>query len=180
MTKTKSNTPQQKKSNGRYEGTNYRYSDAFINKVTAWLVAALFILPAIGFGLGALGNTIFVDTDIPDWYMITAGSLAIGGVLLPLAISAWLGATALNKYAGPVGLLLVFGISAASASDYTNDPSLWLWVGIGSMVLSGLLFFYIGFQAKAPVWLQLPILNSPRLYISKNDGKGSKKASKKK
>jgi len=181
MTKTKTplKVPQQKKANGRYEGTNYRYSDKFISRVTGWLIAAMFILPAIGFGLGALGDTIFDYGDIPDWYTITAISLALGGIVVPLAVSAWLGATAINKYAGPVGLLFVFGICAVSAGDFTNNQALWVWIGIGSIVLSGLLFFYIGFQAKVPMWLQLPILNSPRLYVSKPDAKISKRTHKK-
>ena len=176
MTTKKNTSPQQKKINGRYEGTNYRYSDKFIRKVTIWLIAAMFVGPAIGVGLGIFGDTLFGAGDVPDWYMLTCVSFAIGGVLVPLLVSAWLGATAMNKYAGPVGLLFVFGIGAVSTAKYLGDPTLWVWIGIGSIVLAGLLFFYIGFQAKVPIWLQLPILNSPKLHLSKPKSKKNKKA----
>jgi len=177
---TKNDVPQKKKANGRYEGTNYRYSDKLINRLTGWLVALIFIGPAIGLGLFALGYAIFDGENAPDWYNIMCASFALGGIFLPLIISAWLGATALNKYAGPVGLLLVFGIGAVAGCKYLDNTILWFQIGIGSLVLSTILFFYIGFQAKVPIWLQLPILNSPRLYISKGDTKNSRRAPKKK
>ena len=75
----------------------------------------------------------------------------------------------------PIGLLFVFGIGALAANQYFENPTVWLWLGAGSLVVSGLLFFYIGFQAKVPIWLQLPILNSPRVYITKGDTEGPKK-----
>jgi hypothetical protein len=177
---TKNDLPQQKKTNGRYENTNYRYSDKFIRRMTGWLIALIFIGPAIGLGLGILGDTLFGTGDAPSWYTAIAISFVIGGVALPLVVSAWFGASALNKYAGPVGLLLIFGIGGLVYSKYSSDPTLWNWLGAGSLVLSTLLFFYIGLQAKVPIWLQLPILNSPRLYISKGDTRTSQKASKKK
>jgi hypothetical protein len=177
---TKTDMPLQKKTNGRYEDTNYRYSDIFINRAIGWLIALIFIGPAIGFGLGVLGDTLFGAGHSPSWYTITAISFVLGGISLPLVVGAWLGATALNKYAGPVGLLLVFGIGALAFSNCSGDRTLWAWIGISSLVLSTLLFFYIGFQAKVAIWLQLPMFKSPRLYISKGDTKVDKKTSKKK
>jgi hypothetical protein len=177
---TKNDIPQQKKANGRYANTNYRYSDKFISRMTGWLIALIFIGPAIGIGLGILGDTIFGAGEAPGWYTVTAVSFMIGGVSLPLIVSAWFGASALNKYAGPVGLLLIFGIGALVYSKYSSDPTLWNWIGIGSLIFSTVLFFYIGFQAKVPIWLQLPMLKSPRFYISKGDTTINQDASKKK
>jgi len=172
---TNNDAPQKKLANGRYEGTNYRYSNAFIKKMTGWLIALIFIGPAIGVVLAILGDSTYGAGNVPDWYTIMCMAFIASGIALPLTISAWLGASAINKYAGPVGLLLVFGIGASASSEYLENSTVWFWAGIGSMVLAGLLFFYIGFQAKVPMWLQLPIFNSPRVYISKGDHKGPKK-----
>jgi hypothetical protein len=169
---TKNTAPQQKMANGRYEDTNYRYSDKFIKRMTTLLIVPIFAGPAIGFALGALGDVFFDNSnygyETPGWYTAIAISFLIGGIALPLAVGAWLGATALNKYAGPVGLLLVFGIGAAAAGSTIADSVMWTWIGIGAMVLSVLLFFYVGLQAKVPIWLQLPILQSPRVYLTKD------------
>ena len=165
---TNNDTPQKKNADGRYEGTNYRYSDKFIKKMTAWLIALIFIGPIIGAGLAIAGDSIFGAGDSPDWYTIICISFVASGIALPLLISGWLGGAALNKYAGPVGLVFVLGIGAVSAKNYLPNPDAWFWGGIAAIVVTGLLFFYIGFQAKVPMWLQLPILNSPRVYISKN------------
>jgi hypothetical protein len=176
-------TPQKKMANGRYEGTNYRYSDKFIKRVTGWLIASIFIGPAIGFGLGALGDVIFNNgygADVPGWYTTIAISFALGGVILPLVVASWMGAMALNKYAGPVGLLLDLGIGAYVFGRVTEGQTMWLWIGIGVLVLSVLLFVYIGFRAKVPMWMQLPMLNSPRFYITKDDVSKSGKPSPKK
>jgi hypothetical protein len=164
---TKKPYVQKKKANGRYEGTNYRYSTKFINRLTGWLIAWIFIGTGIGLGLGALGDTIYSESEVPDWYSIIAIGFVISGVALPLLIGAWFGAMAINKYAGPIGLLLVLGIGATAVGSTAGD-AMWVWIGIGAMVLSVLLFFYIGFQAKVPIWLQLPILQSPRVYLTKD------------
>lgn len=169
---TKNTTPQKKAANGRYEDTNYRYSDRFIKRMTTALIVPIFAGPAIGFALGALGDVFFNNSnygyETPGWYTITAISFLIGGIALPLLIGAWLGATALNKYAGPVGLLLVLGIGATAFGSVVEGQSMWSTIGIGAMIVSVALFFYVGLQAKVPIWLQLPILQSPRLYITKD------------
>ena len=162
-------TEQQKKlANGRYEDTNYRYSDKFIKRMTGWLIAYIFIGVGAGFGLGALGDVFFADTTTPQWYTITAISLIVSGIGLPLLVGAWLGASALHKYAGPVGLLLIAGIVATTVGKTVEGQSMWLWIGNSAMIVSIVLFFYIGLQAKVPIWLQLPMLRSPRLYLNKN------------
>jgi len=169
--------PQKKNSNGRYENTNYRYSDKFIQTATNWLVAWIFIGISIGAGLGILGDSIFGASNAPQWYTIIAISFAISSVALPLTVGAWLGASALNKYAGPVGLLLVLGIGANVYGQIFGG--MMTWIGVATIVLSGALFFYIGFQAKVPMWLQLPILRSPRLYVRKGDAAKKKPSVKK-
>ena len=103
--------------------------------------------------LGVLGNAIFGAGNIPSWYAITFIPSALGGISLPLVVCAWLGAAALSKYAGLVGLLLVFGIGTLAFSKHSGDRTLWARIGISSLVVSMPLFFYIGFQVKVPIWL---------------------------
>lgn len=169
--------PQKKKSNSSSENTNFRYSDKFIQVVTNWLVAWIFIGFIIGFGLGALGDVIFASSKVPQWYDIIAISFVISSVALPLSAGAWLGASALHKYAGPVGLLLVLGIGANTYGQIFGGEM--VWIGIVAIVLAVGLFFYLGFQAKVPIWLQLPILNSPRLPVSKGNVIKKKSSTKK-
>lgn len=160
---------QRKMANGRYEGANYRFSDRFIKLMTRWLIAYIFIGVGLGFAVGAMGDVFFADTDTPMWYTVLAISLISSGVGLPLLVGAWLGGMAINKYAGPVGLLLVLGIGATAAGSNVAGATMWIWIGIGAIILSVVLFFYVGFQAKVPIWLQLPILKSPRLYLTKDE-----------
>jgi hypothetical protein len=174
-------TQQQKKmANGRYEDTNYRYSTKFINTLTGWLIAWIFIGTGLGFGLGALGDVFYAHTDVPTWYTVLAVTVMASGVGLPLLVGAWLGASALNKYAGPVGLLLCAGIGALTYGKVVEGQSMWIWIGATTLVVCVGLFFLIGFRAKVAMWLQLPILNSPRLYISKGEGSNDKKTTAKK
>ena len=160
---------QKKKADGRYEGTNYRYSTKFISTMTGWLIAWIFIGTGLGFGVGAMGDVFFANTTTPTWYTVLALTITASGVGLPLLVSAWLGASALNKYAGPVGLLLVAGIGALAYGKVVERQSMWIWIGAASLVVSVGLFFLIGFRAKVAIWLQLPILYSPRAYISKGE-----------
>ena len=175
MTKNESqqnSAPQKKMANGRYEGKNYRYTDRFIQLATNWLVAYIFIGTAAGIGMGMLGDVLFNNSNFgyktPGWYAVTAVCVTISGVALPLIVGAWLGATAINKYAGPVGLLLVLGIGATTFGKVVEGQSMWLGIGVGTIIVSTALFFYIGLQAKVPIWLQLPILRSPRVYLTKD------------
>lgn len=179
MTK-KETKPEKKNANGRYEN-KYRYSDKLIETMTKWLVALVIIGPVLGFIISASASVVYGDfNDIPAWVNGIAIAFAIGGIALPLTVGAWFGATALNKYAGPVGLLLVFGIGAFTVGKVDDAQSMWLWIGLGSMILAGALFFYIGFQAKVPMWLQLPILQSPRLYVANKPASKKKKSPPKK
>jgi hypothetical protein len=166
---------QKKKANGRYEGTNYRYSDKFIRVMTGWLIAWIFIGVGLGFGLGMMGSVFFPNSDAPAWYTTLAIGIAVSGVGLPLLVGAWLGASALNKYAGPVGLLLCFGVGALVYGKNLENHVMWTWIGFGSLVLSVGLFFLIGYRAKVAIWLQLPVFHSPHLYISKGEPDDKKK-----
>lgn len=166
---------QKKKADGRYEGTNYRYSDTFIRRMTNWLIAYIFIGTGLGFGIGAMGDVFFANTDTPTWYTVLAVTIMASGVGLPLLLGAWFGASALNKYAGSVGLLLCAGIGALAYGKVADDQTMWTWIGAGALIASVGLFFLIGFRAKVAMWLQLPILHSPRLYISKGEVRNKKK-----
>jgi hypothetical protein len=168
-------TQQKKMTNGRYENTNYRYSDKFIKVATGILIAWIFVGLALGLTMGALGDVIYADTDVPAWYTAIAIGLCISSVGLPLLVGGWLGAQALNKYGGPVGLLLFLGIGATAFGSTIEGQSMWAGIGVAAIVVSVLLFFYLGFKAKVDMWLQLPILNSPRLYVARKDQKKNKK-----
>jgi len=165
----KISTAEKKDKDGRY-ASQYRYSDKFISRMTGWLIACIFIGPGRAVVVGISGDAIFGNGLVPEWVTILAGSLAIAGIALPLLVGSWLGASAINRYAGPVGLLLFFGIAAVATGGPFGQPQ-WVTLGIGALIISLILFFYIGFQARVPIWLQLPILNSPRLYISHGEKK---------
>jgi hypothetical protein len=94
-----------------------------------------------------------------------------GGLAIPLILGAILGGLAINKYAWipllfVVGGLLTIGASAVDGLGYLAPYA------IASMILGGIAVFVIalGFT-KVPVWLQLPILKSPRLTIRDNKTK---------
>lgn len=166
---------QKKKADGRYEGANYRHSMQFIDRATKWLAAGIFIGLGLGLGLYLLGYYVLFTTTfgpkIPEWYSFVSAAFALGGIVIALIVGAWLGGNAINKYGGFIGLLLVFGIGVTAIGSLGKTA--WFWVGVGMLVLSTLLFFYIGFKAKVPMWLQLPILNSPRLHL-RRDGQSKK------
>jgi len=162
---------QKKLANGRYEGNNYRFSDKFIKVMTGWLIAWIFIGTGLGFGLGALGDVFFATDygpEVPGWYTIMAISFAISGVALPLIVGAILGAMAINKYAAPVAILLLAAIGSYTYGKLVDGQGIWMLYGIIGGIVAIALFFYIGFQAKVPIWLQLPVLGSPRLYLTKD------------
>lgn len=166
-----------KKPDTRYEN-NYRYSDAFIQKATNWLVAMVFIGPALGALMAFIGSTIY-GSDFPLWLTVIALTFTFGGIALPLLVGAWFGGQSIHRFGGWVGLLLMLGLGATVAGQGMDTG--WMFAsGIATMVLAGLLFFYLGFQAKVPMWLQLPILGSPRAYLTKNKQTKTKSTAKKK
>jgi len=159
--------------NGRY-ANRYRMTDEFIKKTTNRLIILLFAGLTLGLVLGIAGSSIF-DNEMPLWYLIITIAVAASGLIIPLYVSAWLGGQAIRRGGGFVGLLLITG-GGLLATGYSIENAMLFWVGIGVTALATLLFIYIGVQAKVPMWLQLPILNSPRLYVrnkpaSKNEPK---------
>lgn len=168
---------QKKKADGRYAGTNYRYSDRFIKVLTGCLIAWIFVGTGLGFALGALGDVFFrseYGPQTPDWYNLMAAVIAASGVALPLIVAAVLGALAINRYAAPVAVLLLAAIGAFVYGRLVDGQGIWMLYGIAGGVLAVALFFSIGFQARVPIWLQLPMLNSPRVYLTRGDTEDAK------
>ena len=155
-------SPEQPDENGRY-ANNYRMSAKRIQKITNWLIVGLFVGLGAGFILGIVGSSLF-DDEFPMWYLILTIGVAASGLIVPLVIGAWLGGQAIRRGGGFVGLLLIAGGGLVVTGTQIESTTLF-WTGIGVTTLAALLFFYIGIQAKVPIWLQLPILNSPRLYV---------------
>lgn len=168
---------QKKNADGRYAGSNYRYSDRFIKVVTGCLIAWIFVGTGLGFALGALGDVFFqgeYGPQTPDWYSRTAAAIALSGVVLPLVAGAVLGALAINKYAAPVAVLLLAAIGSFIYGRVVDGQGVWMLYGVAGGVVAVALFFYIGLQARVPVWLQLPGLNSPRVHLTRGDPDDSK------
>ena len=147
---------------GRY-ANGYRMTDAYIKKTTNRLIILLFAGLTLGLIMGIAGSTIF-DNEMPLWYVVITIAVAASGLVVPLYVSAWLGGQAIRRGGGFVGLLLITGGGLMVTGSSIENSTLF-WTGIGVTALAALLFVYIGVQAKVPMWLQLPILNSPRLYV---------------
>ena len=156
------NSPEQPNKDGRY-ANNYRMSAEQIQKITNRLIILLFVGLGLGFILGIIGSSVF-GSEFPLWYTILTIGIAASGVIVPLLVSAWLGGQAIRRGGGFVGLLLIVGGGLLVTGNAIENTPLF-WTGVGVTILAGLLFFYIGIQAKVPIWLQLPILGSPRLYV---------------
>ncbi len=150
------------KTGDRYEN-GYRSSDAFIRRMTTWLIVSLITGPVLGFLTGVLGSVLY-DNSAPDWVAVVAIAFVTLGLGIPLLVGAWFGGRAVHRFGGVVGILLFLGIASFVMGEVLG-LGLWLWLGVGASILAVILFFYLGFQAKVPIWLQLPILSSPRLYI---------------
>jgi hypothetical protein len=128
--------------------SGFRYSDRFISVVTRILIVILLTGLCAGFAIGA----IFGASDRAAWVDPTAISLIAGGVAIPLLASAWLGASAMHKFGGLVGLLLMLGFTGVVAGSYFDNP-LWFWPGIGIGVVAGAGFFWLGYRAGVPMWI---------------------------
>jgi hypothetical protein len=165
-----------KKPEKRYKN-NYRFSDEFIKVWTRILVTVL----CVGLG-GAAILLIYlliaygdVPTDeLPVWATPAMLILGGGGLVIPLVAGAILGGLAIHKYAWIPLLFVVGGLLAIGASAVDGLEFLAPYA-IASMIIGGIAVFVIalGFT-KVPVWLQLPILRSPRLNIRDNKTKKKK------
>ncbi|WP_354566681.1 hypothetical protein [Glaciihabitans sp. UYNi722] len=140
--------------------TGYRYSMVFINRMTGVLIIVMLACIGGAFAVGAIGGD-----DAPAWVEPLAIGVLIGGIGLPLLIAAWLGGSSLHRYGGWAGALLIVGM-ALGVTGQLMEIWTWFWIGAGIDALCVLVFFYLGFLAKVPMWLQLPIIGSPRFYLS--------------
>ena len=159
------------------QSSTYRLSDAFIKLWTRILVTILCV--GIGAGMAVMIYLLVVygdvaTEDLPSWAVPSLVILFGAGFGIPLILGAILGGIAINKYAWipllfVVGGLLAIGVSAVDGYEFLAPYA------IASMVLGGISVFIIalGFT-KVPVWVQLPILKSPRASVRKNNTKKKK------
>ncbi|WP_431279976.1 hypothetical protein [Leifsonia poae] len=151
--------------------TTYRFSDKFISVTTTILITVMLVMIAAGFILGFVSDSL--DSDAADVASSVAIWLIIGGIALPLLIAAVLGGEAIRAGGGIIGFLLIVGLFAtvAGSTEMGQDAlgpvwSSWaFWGGITMMALAVLGFFVIGWIAKVPMWLQAPVIGSPRVYV---------------
>jgi hypothetical protein len=163
----------------------YRFSRRFIRVITTVLVGVLLLGLVLGVVLGIVSDGL--EGDAGETMSTVALGIVIAAFGIPLLVGAVLGGEAIARGAGVVGFLLVVGIAstaAASVADIAEglgpawQPALF-WGGIALMALAVIGFWIIGFVAKVPMWLQLPILGSPRLVVQRGDeerGRGRRQA----
>jgi hypothetical protein len=156
-------------------GGRYRFSDRFIRVTTWWLIGVMVVSIGLGFLLGAISYGL--EGDARDVLSVVAVWLVFGGIGLPLLTAAVLGGEAIKRGGGVIGFFLIVGLgstAATSAGDVAEalgpvwQPVLF-WGGIGLMALSGAGFWIIGHLAGVPMWIQAPMLGSPRLMVRRPD-----------
>lgn len=149
----------------------YRLTGRFIKITTTVLIVVMLGAIVVGFIIGLLSDNF--DGDTGDTLQGVAGGLVIGGIMLPLLIAAILGGEAIKRGGGVVGFFLIVGMFSLVAGTTDLGKELiapeWLplavWGGGGLMVLSVAGFWVIGWIAKVPMWLQAPMIGSPRVYV---------------
>ncbi|MET1153837.1 hypothetical protein [Arthrobacter sp.] len=154
----------------RPDGT-FRFSDRFIKMATTVLITFMLVSVTAGFVTGALSDT--VDRGARDALVIAAGALIIGGFVLPLLLAAVLGGEAIRAGGGFIGFFLIAGLLAAVAGGTElgqemlgRDWTPWaFWGGIALMGLATGSFWIVGWIARVPMWLQAPVLGSPRVVV---------------
>lgn len=150
----------------------YRYSNEFIKRWERILTIVLVLSIAVGIGMGFLGDGIFGNGGAPDAYKTASAFITFGGIALVVATAFILGANAIHRYGGLVISFFLLTIPAILLGILIQSPLL----TVASIVLAVALFvffIYLSVISKVPMWLQLPILNSPRLYIREKE-KGEK------
>lgn len=154
----------------RYEN-NYRMPQRVIDRWTRICLIVLIGGIAVGMGAGASGGAIGDAADDRQSAGLTVLSVillviaivcGIGGFLFAIGAGAYLGGEALQRGGGWVGIVLVIGLLGASAG-WVLAP-IWGIVGIVVMVLGVVGLILMGVRARVPMWLQLPVLRSPRTY----------------
>jgi len=148
----------------------FRYDDQFIKRMTFALCAILIVFPIVGIFLLA-------TSDSPDPQPVGM-TLLVTGLVFPLLTGAILGGQSLSPHGGWIGLLFFVGFAGLTVGPI---PGALLYGAVGAwafgltgaalVVLSVLGFWRLGWKAKVPMWLQAPVIGSPRLYV-----RGSAKA----
>lgn len=174
------------KPNPQYEN-NYRFSPETMKKLRKRFLISWGVSGAIGiigfFVFAAIISSQYdpngLGNPMPGW------TDAVGGVILlitfvafPLVYSAWLGGRSIHRF-GPLGTVTaVVGLMVMLAGKYFGLQ--YAVAGVVITVVGVAVSFYLGHIANVPMWLQLPIFRSPRLYINKPTEEASKKESVKK
>jgi hypothetical protein len=152
-------------------GNPYRFSRRVINVTTGVLVAAMLAGLVTGIALGVASDG--VEGDAGETLSTVALWIVVGSFLVPLAVAAVLGGEAIKRGGGLVGALLMVGITATAVSRVGDVVDVigagWsdvlFWGGIVVMALAVAAFWIVGWVAKVPMWLQLPMLGSPRIVV---------------
>lgn len=136
--------------------STFRYSDAFVKRATWVLIACMFVLPAVGIGLG-----ISSDGDwAPEWLGTFAGIFTVGGFVAPILVAAILGGEAITRGGGLVGLLFTYGLVGGATGQALGIG--WLkWTGIAALVATVVGFWVIGWIAKVPMYVGRPGAHGP-------------------
>lgn len=128
----------------------YRFSPAFIRRMTVALCIAIVVVPSAGIVYG-----LTLGSDYEPWQGAIATGLLIGGFVVPLVTAAVLGGEAIRRGGGFVGFLFAAGLIAGPPGSVLDIP----WLAVVGYVALGLgvaLFFVIGFMSKVPMWIGTP------------------------
>lgn len=167
-----------KQPDNRYEN-GYRLSDAFIKRWTRILLTILWV--GVGAGMVVMIYMLIRYGDVPadelpTWGVVSSIVLFSIGFGVPLLMGAMLGGLAIHKYGWIPLLFVVGGLMAMGISAIDGFGFIAPYAQV-SMVLGVIGIFVIAISfTKVPIWLGLPMLRSPRLYLRRgeNDPKNPK------
>lgn len=126
-------------------------SQETIDRWTKSLVITMFVVSAIGIGLGVAS-----DSDgAPEWLGTIATVVLATGIVGPLLAAGIMGGEAIRRGGGVIGVLVVGGLVGVAAG--TVFESRWTVV-VGAIALGlGIVgFWVIGWIAKVPMYVGLP------------------------
>ena len=79
----------------------------------------------------------------------------IGSVVLSLLTAAFLGGQAIARGGGFVGVLFTIGLIGGPTGQVFEIRPLMI-AGYSALVLGIILFWFVGYRAKVPMWIGLP------------------------